>query len=925
MNPSHKSAKIHSALVSPRVRPLLALVFLLFALLAVNSAYLGTVTLAEYLNQASYQDYFYLLMFLLHLMLGLLLLPPFVAFGLLHMHRARKIRNRYAIRAGLALYSCGLLLLFSGILLTRFGFFEVNDPLYRTAAYWLHVVTPVLAAWLFVLHRLAGRRIRWGIGLRWAGLGAVFAGGMLSLHLLLREQPQDTATAAFFPALSRIQGADRIPARHLMDDAACAECHGDIAKQSEGSMHRLSSFNNPAYRFSIEEARELLGERDGNLDATRLCAACHDLVPLFDGRFTDSAFGASDPTAHIGISCAGCHAITGINSPRGNGDYRIADPPRYPFAFSDNGLLRTINRQLVKAKPAFHKKTWLKPVHRSAEFCSGCHKVHLPYELNHYKWLRGQDHYGSFLLSGVSGHRVDSFYYPRRAVTRCAECHMPFSPSDDPAGRDFSGTGVRGVHNHLFAAGNTGVPHLLGMDGKTQAARRAMLQGAARVDLFGIKEQGRIDGELTAPLRPRLPPLAPGQTYLLETVVRTLKLGHHLTQGTADSNELWLEISVRDGDRLIASSGALDPVSGAVDSWAYFLNAYLLDRDGNRVERRNAQDIVVPLYDHQIPPGAANVVHYRLNVPDDVQGPIGIEVKLNYRKFNTAFLRHVLGSTFQSNDLPIVTLGSDRITLPLGRSGTVAAQKSAIPQWQRWNDYGIGLLRGGGPGMGMGVGELRQAEAAFRQVESLGRGDGPLNLARVYLEEGRLRDAAGALGRAAGRDPVHQPWTIAWLSAKVDRELGNLEQAITTLEDIVETRFPGARLRNFDFSKDIRVLNLLGRSLYERARRERGESRKVRRMVLLQQSRKHFESVLSIDPEDVSAHYNLAWVHQELGDAQSAQQHRTLHAKYKPDDQAVERVVTLHRSRNPAADHAAAAVVIYELKPQPMQGSAIIP
>ena len=26
-------------------------------------------------------------------------------------------------------------------------------------------------------------------------------------------------------------------------------------------------------------------------------------------------------------------------------------------------------------------------------------KVHLPEELNHYKWLRGQNHYDSFLLS----------------------------------------------------------------------------------------------------------------------------------------------------------------------------------------------------------------------------------------------------------------------------------------------------------------------------------------------------------------------------------------------------------------------------------------------------------------------------------------------------------------------------------------------
>jgi len=32
-----------------------------------------------------------------------------------------------------------------------------------------------------------------------------------------------------------------------MADALCAECHADIIEQHAHSMHRLSSFNNPAY------------------------------------------------------------------------------------------------------------------------------------------------------------------------------------------------------------------------------------------------------------------------------------------------------------------------------------------------------------------------------------------------------------------------------------------------------------------------------------------------------------------------------------------------------------------------------------------------------------------------------------------------------------------------------------------------------
>ena len=75
-----------------------------------------------------------------------------------------------------------------------------------------------------------------------------------------------------------------------------------------------------------------------------------------------------------------------------------------------------------------------------------------------------------------------------------------------------------------------------------------------------------------------------------------------------------------------------------------------------------------------------------------------------------------------------------------------------------------------------------------------------------------------------------------------------------------------------------------------------------------------FQQVLTIDPENVTAHYNLALVNMELGQPQAAQQHRELHEQYRPDDQAVERAVSLHRRRNPAVNHAAEAVAVYDLQ-----------
>ncbi len=907
-------AKTGRPVIDARLGRLLGVVFLLFSLLVVNSVYLSAITILEQTGNEIYQDYFYLLMFLVHLVLGLLLTVPVIIFAIGHMRRAWSRPNRYAIRAGIALFTGLMLVLLTGLLLTRFSFLEVNDPLIRRISYWIHVVSPFAIAWLFVLHRLAGPPIRWRGAVRWSFAAAGFAAAMILVHVGTRVWGGTDSMAKFPPSLAVIVGSETIPPSHMMTDEECKECHGDIAASHEHSVHRFSSFNNPAYNFSVKETREVVHKRDGSVQASRFCAGCHDPVPLFSGRFDDPSYDMdNDPTAKAGITCVSCHAITKLNSVRGNGDYTIVDPPSYPFAYSQSTLFKGINHQLIRAKPEFHKKTLLQPFHRSAEFCSLCHKVHIPQEVNGYRWLRGQDHYDSFLLSGVSGHRIDSFYYPEHAVARCSNCHMALKPSDDPAARDFDDSGIRSVHLHQFPGANTGIAHLLNLPDQVMEAEQKRLQDVTRIDIFGIKEDGTIEGRLHAPLRPELPQLVPGKRYLVEIVLRTTGVGHLLTQGTADSNELWVDVTATADGRIIGRSGSRNE-TGEVDPWSYFVNAYVLDKNGNRIDRRNAQDIFVPLYNHQIPPGAAAVVHYLLQVPENVRGPVRIEASLNYRKFDTTYLRHVQGDAFTPNDLPVTTMTKDAIILPVvGQTDGTAGQTPAIEAAKRWNDYGIALLLEGG---GDAKGELRQAEQAFDQVESLQDANGPLNLARVYFSEGRLEEAARALRRASNGEPPAPSWTIAWFSALIDRENGHLDEAIESFRYLIDTRFQLARQRGFDFSYDIRVLNMLGRTLFERARQERGESKQATRHDLLEESRDWFLKTLAIDPEDLTAHYNLAVVYTELGETELAEQHRALHEKYRPDDHAIEQAVARHRSTNPAADHAAAAIAIYNLNRQ---------
>lgn len=913
--------------VGPKLRQLLYIVLALLALLIANSAYLATITAMEWSTGKTYQNFFYLCMFLGHLVLGLLLIVPFLVFCAIHIKNTLGRKNRRAVNVGYALFAASLIVLVSGLALFRVSGFELKQPQARSIVYWAHVISPLFGIWLYALHRLAGPKMKWKYGV--AYLGAV-AAAVVAIAFSHSTDPRKWNVAGpkegekyFHPSRAKTSTGNFIPAKTLMMDDYCKKCHADVHAQWATSAHRLGSFNNPMYLASIREIRDLGMKRDGNVQSSRWCAGCHDPVPFFSGAFDDPNYDVQKhPTAHAGITCTTCHAITNINSHTGNADFTIEEPIHYPFAQSDNALLQWVNNQLVKAKPTFHNHTFLKPHHKTAEFCSTCHKVGLPFEVNHYRdFVRGQNHYDSYRLSGVSGHGVKSFYYPDVAQTNCNGCHMPILESKDFGARDFGLTGKLSVHDHLFPSANTGIAWVKGSD-ETVKRHEQFLIGTSRIDIFGIKENGSVDGPLHAPLRPTLPTLKPGQKYLLETVIRTLKMGHHLSQGTVDSNEIWVDIKVTSGDQVIGRSGGMDEKQ-EVDRWSHFINVFMLDGEGNRVNRRNAQDIRIPLYNNQIPPGAGQSVHYGLQLPESLSDHVTIEVKLQYRKFDQEFM-DIVTKAFKDGDLPIrgfekgkpfnnplpvVTIASDRLTLPVeGVDKPLSEQKSDIPVWQRWNDYGIGLFL-------KGKAELKQAEHAFSEVEKLNRFDGPLNLSRVYFSEGRLDEATAALNRARDfKDPPAPEWTAAWFGGLISRQQGQLVDAEKAFRSILENNNSPERIkRKFDFSWDDDVWIELGGVLFDQARQIRGEERQADREALVRQAIVAFERVLTLDSESFRAHYNLNLLYTLLGDQAKADHHQKLHERYKSDDVIAGQVIPIARAKYPGANHAAEPLVIYPL------------
>ena len=899
--------------VGPRLRIVLFGIFVLFALLGANSAYLSSITFLEWSRGQTYQNYFYQFMFLGHLVLGLLIVLPVILFGIFHIKNAWNRPNKRAASVGYALFSISLILLFSGLALMRVEGFEIKNPDMRNIMYWAHVISPLLAVWLYILHRLAGPKIKWKTGVSWAASVGVVVVVLVALHT---QDPRNWNVVGpkegakyFEPSLARTASGNFIPADTLMMDKYCQECHPDVYEGWFHSVHHFSSFNNEPYHFSVSKTREKLLERDGNVKSSRWCAGCHDPVPFFSGAFDDPKFDTRNhPTAHAGITCTVCHAITHVNSTKGNADYTIEEPVHYPFAKSKNSILKFINRQMVKAKPEFHKKTFLKNLHKTPEFCSTCHKVSLPFELNHYKeWLRGQNHYDNYHLSGVSGHGVRSFYYPPKAVDNCNQCHMPLKSSDDFGADFFSGKskGLQ-IHDHLFLGANTGIAHIRNKPDIVKK-HQEFLKDSVIVEIFGLKEGGKVDGKLIAPIRPTIPSLEPGKKYLLEVVVRTMKVGHLFSQGTADSNEIWIDVAMENDGKTIGKSGGLGK-GREVDPWSHFLNVYMLDKDGNRIDRRNASDIFTPLYNNQMPPGTGQVVHYSFQVPEDTEGEIDVSVKLNYRKFDAKYMKYVYPDKLE-NDLPITLMSSDKVTFSVDGNPTIG-QVPSKPEWQRWNDYGIGLLLKGDKGSEKG--ELIQAEDAFKRVEELGYASGPLNLARVYVKEGRLEEAVEALGRAGAANPPAPPWTVSWFNGIVNKQNGFLDKSIENFRSILEDRSQEQIDRGFDFSQDYVLLNELGQTLFERSKMERVNEAK--RNDFLSRALNRFEQTLTFDSENLTAHYNLALIHSQIGNKELAEKHRLLHEKYRPDDNARDVAVANARRANPAADNAAQAITIYMLQ-----------
>ena len=902
--------------MTPRLRRILRWVLLMFGLMVIDSLYLLGVRFLDWLESGGSDTLLSVWAFLLHVVLGLLLVVPVIVYGIGHMRRARRSPNHNARRVGYVLFLASLVLLLSGVLLLRIDglpqLFDSSDQ--HDLVWWIHVLVPLVVIWLFVAHRMVGPQLDWARGARWAGVTMVSLVALFVVH----ESTQVRSSGTLHPFESNLTnaallGGDSISITSLTSTDGCVECHPDVHASWSSSAHRFSSFDNPVYAATVRETRKV----DPQLST--FCASCHDPVLLASGSLGDSRL--DDPTidphsipgATAGVNCLVCHSIAQAG-PAGNGSWVMQEPVRYPFHDSSWKPLRWLNRQLIRSRPALHRKVMNhEGVTDSAVMCGTCHKAWIPESLNDYRWLAGQNHYDSWRSSGISGHGLDSWRWPQTPETDCNGCHMPLQASTGMAARDRDGSGILKVHDHLFAGGNTGLMHLLDLPNCSSLLEdyEQVLESSMRVDIVGLREGGTIDGTFIGPIRPTIPSLSPGGSYLLEIVSRNTGTGHAFTQGTSDSNEIWLEVQVFEGDRLLASSGLIDE-EGVVDPWAYRLNSFTIDAEGYRVENRMPETIFTKVYDHQVAPGSARATHYQMDIPSELEGPIRIDVKLRYRKFDHALMEFVYGpseATKKVNSLPAVVVATDSVVLPLeGGSDPIEVQHSEVPEWERLYDYGIGLASEGKKG------PLRQSAEVFELVEARGRLEGAFGLAKVNRMQGRLEEAVEALDRAARPGSTVAPWGVTYLSGLLDLDRGLIEESRSRFNVLAFTQgeaFPAATERGFDFhGSDALLLNLASVELRAGAMDDQRSCERALELV---------DEVLTRDPESARAFWLRAQALDCLNRSSEADQARTAHERYRGDEQAAEEAVRKARTRYPWADHAAEPIAIYRLE-SPDQG-----
>lgn len=646
-------------------------------------------------------------------------------------------------------------------------------------------------------------------------------------------------TNPFAPSNAATTTGTFIPGEKFIPSSRCGNCHTDAHAQWRQSAHG-NAFREPFYQKNVKDLQSQRG-----IEFTRHCESCHNPAALFSGALTRNT-KVKRPFDDDGVSCIACHSIQSATS-QGIGGYVMGEPA---LLVKEDGtrLLEVKDQQILDDIPS-HRRAMMRPLLKTAEFCGACHKSQVPRELNDYKFLRAfavADEYQMSSFSKESPHP----YYVRDKET-CNSCHMKREPA--PL---FDVSAKQGkLASHRWPAANTAIPFFYNWPEQLDAVTKFLEVDAVGIDIFALRRKSPGTGpeEFIAPLNRSSFKVSGGDRLSAEVVITNKNIGHSFPPELRDFYEAFVQFEVKDDSgKLLYQSGFIKP-NGYLDESAHNYKTYLIKADGTFNDKHHIWRTRTFAQNNQIQSGRSDVARYQFRLPAEVTGTLHLVARVQYRRFTRVFSDYVFG---KSLNYPIVTMATAEYALRIGDNVPVPASvlpKNAMPDWRRWNNYGIALM------------DQRQyplAIDAFVHSAALDdkyRATALVNQALGLIELDQYEPAARLLDEVVKANPDNA--RALFQQARVFIKRGQLTEAETNLRRVVAA-FPRDRL----------------------SLQQLGELAKIKRDYA--GAREFYERILQIDPEDLGAHYNLMLVFRKLGMTEEARKQGKIFAELKDDPSA---------------------------------------
>lgn len=645
----------------------------------------------------------------------------------------------------------------------------------------------------------------------------------------------------FAPSNASTTTGTFIPGDMFVPAKRCGICHTDAHAQWRQSAHG-NAFREPFYQKNVKDIQNQKG-----LEYTRHCESCHNPAALFTGALTKNSH-VKRPFDDDGVSCIACHSIQAANS-RGIGGYVMGEPALLVKEDGTRLLAGVTDQQILNDIPS-HRRAMMRPLLKQPEFCGACHKSQVPRELNDYKFLRAFMVADELQQSSFSKESPHPFYV--RDKETCNTCHMKreAAPLFDVSAKN--GTLV----SHRWATANTAIPTYYKWKDQLDAVSRFLEDDKLGVDIFAIRRKPAGGGaeELVAPLNHSNYTIARGDRLTAEVVITNKNIGHSFPPELRDFYEAYVEFVVSDDSgKVVYQSGFIKP-DGYLDESAHNYKTYLVKADGNFNDKHHIWRTRTFAQNNQIQSGRSDVARYQFKVAENLNGAMHLTARVRYRRFTRVFSDYSLG---KSVDYPIVTMATAEYLMRIGQNQPVPVDpnnKSAVPDWRRWNNYGIAAL------------DQRQypvAIEAFSRAAELDEKYRPMaliNRAMANIELEQYDEAAAILDGVVKANPNLA--RALFQQARIFEKRGQLDQAEANIRQVL-AMFPRDRM----------------------SLQQLGELCKIKRDY--DGALDCFQKILAIDPEDVGAHYNLMLIYRKVGRTDDARREAKIFADLKDDPGAL--------------------------------------